>query len=105
MTERGETALLQSPHGLDIGPSALRASDSGLEIDIQERAMPFGQRVVGQVSVSFARPSEECFELDGVGEQTTVTFSGRKVRVRWLTDPDACVDDVLTVGVEERRPV
>ena len=68
MTERGETALLQSPHGLDIGPSAVRASDSGLEIDIQERATPFGQRVVGQVSVSFERPSEECFELDGVGE-------------------------------------
>ena len=68
MTERGETALLQSPHGLDIGPSALRASDAGLEIDIQERATPFGQRVVGQVSVSFERPSEECFELDGVGE-------------------------------------
>ena len=30
--------------------------------------MPFGQRVVGQVSVSFERPSEECFELNGVGE-------------------------------------
>ena len=60
--------LQQSPHRLDIGPSTLRASDCGLEIDIQERATPFGQRVVGRVSLSFERATDQCFELDGVGE-------------------------------------
>ena len=68
MTERGDTALQQSPHRLDIGPSTLRASDSGMEIDIQERATPFGQRVAGRVSLSFERATDQCFELDGVGE-------------------------------------
>ena len=68
MTERGDSALQQSPHRLDIGPSALWASDSGLEIDIQERATPFGQRVAGRVSLSFERATDQCFELDGAGE-------------------------------------
>ena len=68
MTERGDTALRQSPHQLDIGPSALQASDSGLEIDIQERATPFGQRVAGRVSLSYPRTTDQCFELDGAGE-------------------------------------
>ena len=68
MTERSDKELQQSPHRLDIGPSTLRASDCGLEIDIQERATPFGQRVVGRVSLSFERATDQCFELDGVGE-------------------------------------
>jgi len=68
MTERGVGALQQSTHRLDIGPSALRSSDSGLEIDIQERATPFGQRVAGRVSLVFDAASDQCFELDGAGE-------------------------------------
>ena len=68
MTERGDKALRQSPSRLDIGPSALRSSESGLEIDIEERATPFGQRVAGRVSLSFERATDQCFELDGSGE-------------------------------------
>ena len=68
MTERGDRALRQSPHRLDIGPSVLRTTDSGLEIDIQERATPFGQRVAGRVSLSYERATDQCFELDGAGE-------------------------------------
>ena len=68
MTERGVDALRQSPHELDIGPSGLRTSSSGLEIDILERATPLGQRVAGSVSLSFDRATDQCFELGGVGE-------------------------------------
>jgi carotenoid 1,2-hydratase len=68
MTERGDKALRQSPNRLAIGPSALRSSDSGLEIDILERATPFGQRVTGRISLSFERATDQCFELDGAGE-------------------------------------
>jgi len=68
MTERGVDAFQQSTYRLDIGPSALRSSDTGLEIDIQERATPFGQRVAGRVSLAFDGASDQCFELDGAGE-------------------------------------
>ena len=89
MTERGEAALRQSTHRLDIGPSALRNSDCGLEIDIQERATPFGQRVAGSVSLAFDRATDQCFELDGVGEHWW-----------WPIAPIARIDVATRIAVE-----
>ena len=68
MTERGSTALSQSSAYLAIGPSAMRLADSGITIEIDERATPFGQRVRGAVHVQFENRGDTCFELDNAGE-------------------------------------
>ena len=68
MTERGAGALQQTQDQLTIGPSALRTTTEGLVIDIEERSTPFGQRVTGQVKLSFNRPSDSCYELDAAGD-------------------------------------
>lgn len=68
MTERGSQALRQSSARLEIGPSALQVTPQGLQVEINERATPFGQRVKGLVSVSFDRALDECFELDDAGD-------------------------------------
>ena len=68
MTERGSHALNQAATRLAIGPSALQCTPQGLQIEIHERAMPFGQRVEGQVSVQFDQALDECFELDDAGD-------------------------------------
>ena len=68
MTERASAALTQSSTSLTIGPSALRLTDDGLTIEIDERATPFGLRVRGVVQIQFAQRSDTCFELDDAGE-------------------------------------
>ena len=68
MTERASAALTQSSTSLTIGPSAVRLTDDGLNIEIDERATPFGQRVRGVVQIQFAQCSDTCFELDDAGE-------------------------------------
>ena len=68
MTERGAAALDQSSSCLSIGPSAVHLTDTGVTIQIDERATPFGQRVQGTVQLRFQRAVETCFELDDAGE-------------------------------------
>jgi len=67
MTERGATSLVQQADRLEIGPSQVYSSDSGLIIEVQERATPLGQPVAGRISLSYERISDECFDLDGQG--------------------------------------
>ena len=64
MTERGSASLQQNSECLNIGPSALRATNDGLLIDVAERATPLGQRVNGQIKLRFVAPLPDCFELD-----------------------------------------
>jgi carotenoid 1,2-hydratase len=68
MTERGSGALQQAEDRLAIGPSTLRTTGEGLVIDIDERATPFAQRVIGQVEVAFDQSTPSCFELDAEGD-------------------------------------
>jgi hypothetical protein len=68
MTERGSASLQQSSECLHIGPSAVRATNEGLLIDVAERATPLGQRVNGQIKLGFVAPLPDCFELDAAGE-------------------------------------
>ena len=68
MTERGAAALDQSSSCLSIGPSAVHLTDTGVTIEIDERATPFGKRVQGTVQLRFQRAGETCFELDDAGE-------------------------------------
>ncbi len=68
MTERDSAALTQSSTCLAIGPSALRLTDTGIAIEIDERATPLGQRVRGVVQVQFEQRGDTCFELDNAGE-------------------------------------
>ena len=67
MTERGQQALTQRSDALIIGPSQIRATESGLAITVEERTSPWGQRVSGEINVRFNRASKECFQLDQEG--------------------------------------
>lgn len=67
MTERGQQALTQRSDALTIGPSQIRATESGLTIAVEERTSPWGQRVSGEINVRFNRASKECFQLDQEG--------------------------------------
>lgn len=67
MTERGSASLLQEANRLEIGPSRVCSSDSGLVIDVRERATPLGQSVAGRISLSYEQISDECFDLDDQG--------------------------------------
>ena len=67
MTERGAASLVQQSDRLEIGPSQVCLLDSGLVIDVQERATPLGQSVAGRIRLSYDQISDECFELDGQG--------------------------------------
>ena len=67
MTERGQQALTQRSDALIIGPSQIRATESGLAITVEERTSPWGQRVSGEINVRFNRASQECFQLDQEG--------------------------------------
>ncbi len=68
MTERDSAALTQSSTCLTIGRSALQLTDTGIKIEIDERATPFGQRVRGVIQVQFEKRGDTCFELDNAGE-------------------------------------
>ena len=51
MTERGRSRVSRNANRFTIGPSSVRWDGSRLVIDIDERAVPFGQRVRGRVTV------------------------------------------------------
>jgi carotenoid 1,2-hydratase len=57
MTERGAARVVREPRAFAIGPSSLHWDGDRLRIDIEERAVPFGQRVRGRVTV---RPEALC---------------------------------------------
>lgn len=51
MTERGARHVQRSADRFVVGPSHLHWDGQALRIDIHERAVPFGQRVAGRVTV------------------------------------------------------
>lgn len=51
MTERGQRLSHRDTQHFQIGPSDLHWTGSALEININERAIPFGQKVLGKVTV------------------------------------------------------
>lgn len=51
MTDRGETALRQSPEALEIGPSRMHWNGTCLDIEIDERAVPRFDRLRGRIRV------------------------------------------------------
>jgi len=51
MTERGRRFVHREASYFQIGPSELHWNGQSLEITIQERAVPFGQKVIGKVTV------------------------------------------------------
>ena len=52
MTERGRRRVSRDARNFAIGPSSVRWDGARLVIDIEERAVPFGQRVCGRVTVT-----------------------------------------------------
>jgi carotenoid 1,2-hydratase len=52
MTERGRSRVRRDARHFAVGPSAVRWERDRLEIDIVERAVPFGQKVRGRVTVT-----------------------------------------------------
>jgi carotenoid 1,2-hydratase len=52
MTERGRGRVARDARSFAIGPSAVRWDGGRLVIDVEERAVPFGQRVSGRVTVT-----------------------------------------------------
>jgi carotenoid 1,2-hydratase len=51
MTERGRSRVERDARHFSIGPSAVRWDGTRLSIEIDERAVPFGQRVRGTITV------------------------------------------------------
>jgi carotenoid 1,2-hydratase len=51
MTERGEKQVSRSPNEFVIGPSSLQWDGNKLTVHIQERAVPFGQKIAGTVEL------------------------------------------------------
>ena len=51
MTERGKRFVHRDATNFKVGPSDLHWNGSSLEINIRERALPFGQKVIGKVIV------------------------------------------------------
>jgi carotenoid 1,2-hydratase len=64
MTERGAGRLARSAHEFSVGPSAMRWSGDGLEIDIDERAVPLPRRVRGRVRLIPEQGNRHGFALD-----------------------------------------
>ena len=52
MTERGRRHVQRSPDRFVIGPSDLHWDGNALHINIRERAVPFGHKVIGKVKVT-----------------------------------------------------
>ena len=51
MTERGLKHSFRDAEIFQIGPSDIRWMNDSLEININERSIPFGQKVIGKVKV------------------------------------------------------
>ena len=88
MTERGEKQVSRSSTEFVIGPSNLRWDGNKLIVQIQERAVPFGQKVSGTVELypntlfNFSTP------LDAAGKHRWGPLSpSARVKVK-LNSPD-----------------
>jgi len=88
MTERGEKQVSRSPNEFVIGPSNLQWDGNKLTVHIQERAVPFGQKIAGTVELypntlfNFSTP------LDAAGKHRWGPLSpSARVKVR-LNSPD-----------------
>lgn len=67
MTERGRSALDQTPHSLKIGPSDLKWEDGKLVVTIKEWAVPLPRRVSGTITLTPHAQATKAFELDQNG--------------------------------------
>lgn len=67
MTERGRRHVERDARQFRIGPSRVHWDGAALVIDIDERAVPFGQRVRGQVRVHPERLFDAVWPLDALG--------------------------------------
>lgn len=65
MTERPRWAVRRDANALEIGPSAMRWSGAGLEIGIDERAVPLPRAVRGVVRLTPVIGNHTAFALDG----------------------------------------
>ncbi len=67
MTERGQRHVQRSADRFVIGPSDLHWDGQALTVNIRERAVPFGQQVVGRVRVMPERLFNFSTPLDDAG--------------------------------------
>ncbi len=68
MTERGKRFVERDTTNFKIGPSNLHWNGKSLEINIQERSLPFGQRVIGKVRVHPEQLFNYSVPLDQLGK-------------------------------------
>jgi len=68
MTERGRSAVQREPDRFRVGPSGLRWRGDTLEIDVDERSMPFGRRMRGRILLRPAFLNAGGFALDPAGQ-------------------------------------
>lgn len=91
MTERGQRHVQRSADRFVIGPSDLHWDGQALTINIRERAVPFGQKVVGRVRVMPQRLFNFSTALDDAGRhrwgplapQARVQVEMDEPAVRW----------------------
>ncbi|MBL8330363.1 MAG: carotenoid 1,2-hydratase [Rubrivivax sp.] len=67
MTERGRRHVHRDETHLEIGPSALHWQGDELSIRIQERSLPFGQRVQGHIRLQAPVLTRYAAALDAAG--------------------------------------
>ena len=68
MTERGGKWIYRDQNTFQIGPSQLHWDGSRLTIDIAERAIPFGQKVIGKIRLYPQQLCTGVFPLDDLGK-------------------------------------
>ncbi len=88
MTERGRTSLHRDTETLVIGPSALRWSDEGLVIDIDEVTAPIRSRLRGRVVIKPSALFGEAYPLDPAGRHYWRPLAPRAGVEVMLTKPD-----------------
>lgn len=64
MTERSRRSLSRSANSMQVGPSRIAWHDNCLTVDIEERAVPFGQRLRGRIRVMPRVRNDQVFTLD-----------------------------------------
>lgn len=64
MTERPAGAIARDARQFTIGPSRLAWRDGALQVDVRERAAPFGRRLAGRIRLTPEFLNERAFALD-----------------------------------------
>lgn len=88
MTERGRTSLQRDADSLNIGPSALRWSDEGLVIDIDEITAPIRSRLQGRVVIKPSALFGDAYPLDPAGRHYWRPLAPRAAVEVTLSKPD-----------------